>query len=92
MVCPITGAESYVDEAVKSMKAVELAVARKGCCQNIACVLKKGCVESEVGGREHRSEEEFLGSFYSSRITLGLYRNPTQDQRLLSPVLIIMML
>jgi hypothetical protein len=55
-------------------------------------MLKKGCVESEVGGRERRSEEEFLGGFYSSRITLGLYRNPTQDQTLLSPVLIIIIM
>jgi hypothetical protein len=30
------------------------------CCKQ-AWVLKKGCAESEVGGCEHRSEEESLG-------------------------------
>jgi hypothetical protein len=30
-------------------------------CRKQAWVLKKGCVESEVGGCEHRSEEESLG-------------------------------
>jgi len=35
MVWPITGAESYVCETGKSMKAVELAASQKGCWRKI---------------------------------------------------------
>ena len=49
MVCPITCAKCYVSQPGKSIKAVESAVSRKGCCCKIAISLKT-TRESAVAG------------------------------------------